>query len=281
MNLELPGHASQIVTVGRYELLKFLRGRKIIGIIGVTVAITSLFIFVPPLAGSNYPATPTSFLTLPLNFVTFLAVIAATFFGSDAIVAEFQQRTGYALFPNPVSRVSVWLGKFLAAVATSLSVVAIYYGIIAGAAFIIYGNVPLEFALSLLFAFIYTTMAISVAFLVSSLFKGVTGSTILIFFLFIMILPISDTMLTNIAEIKPWFSPTFSSGIVTNILTVPYPTDAPSAPPPGGGGGMGGGPFAFQRYIPQVAESLGVMLTYILAASILSILILKRREMTT
>jgi len=69
----------------------------------------------------------------------------------------------------------------------------------------------------------------SMAFLISSIFRGPTGAAILVFFLFIMIFPIIDQLLIGVVEIKPWFTPTFSSKIVDNVLITPYPSDlAPS-----------------------------------------------------
>ena len=41
-----------------------------------------------------------------------LAILGAVFFGGDAIASEFEHKTGYILFPNPVKRITLVVGKY-------------------------------------------------------------------------------------------------------------------------------------------------------------------------
>lgn len=131
---------------------------------------------------------------------------------------------------------------------------------------------PEEIFHSLGFSFVSMTAIMSIAFLISSLFRGPTGAAVLVFFLFILILPIIDQVLIGIADIKPWFTPTFSSKIIDNILIVPYPSDLALGDSPRG-------PFDVHRFVPYVEESLLVLGSYILVASLVSIYVFKKREM--
>ena len=270
---QLPSSASQVLTVCRYELLKFLRGRKIIAIIGISFAIPLLIIVTPELFGVEQSETARDFFSIPLGFISILLVITGAFFGTSALNSEFQEKTGYILFPNPVTRTSIWFGKFIASAVIGSIVIAIYYSVVTVATLIKYQNVPQEIVQSAIFAFVFVIMIMSISFLISSVLRGSTGAAVLIFFLFILILPILDGFLVNLAEIKPVYSPSFSAKIIQNVLVVPYPSDLEQ-------GDVPRGPFDQFRFVAYVDDSLSVLISYSIIASIVSILLFKRKEMT-
>lgn len=270
---QLPSSASQVLTVCRYELLKFLRGRKIIAIIGISFAIPLLIIVTPELFGVEQSETARDFFLIPLGFISILLVITGAFFGTSALNSEFQEKTGYILFPNPVTRTSIWFGKFIASAIIGAFVIAIYYSVVTVATLIKYQNVPQEIVQSAIFAFVFVIMIMSISFLISSVLRGSTGAAVLIFFLFILILPILDGFLVNLAEIKPVYSPSFSAKIIQNVLVVPYPSDLEQ-------GDVPRGPFDQFRFVAYVDDSLSVLISYSIIASIVSILLFKRKEMT-
>jgi len=270
--MQLPSQSSQIITVCRFELLKFLRGKKILANIGIALAVSLVLVVTPQLIQIDSQLSVYDYLTFPLGFLPYLLVISAAFFGSNSLLSEFHERTGYALFPNPVSKSSIWLGKFFAAELVSFLIIGVYFGVIITATELKYQTIPEEIFYSLGFAFVSVTSMMSIAFLVSSIFRGPTGAAVLVFFLFIMILPIIDQVLIGFVDTKPWFTPTFSSKIIGTILVIPYPSDL--AP-----GDLPRGPFDVHRFVPYVSESLLVLLGYILVSSILSIYAFKKREM--
>jgi len=267
----IPSKFSQSLTVCRYELLIHFRKKKIFAILGIVVGVTVLFMVMTNYLGGS-PLLGTNFLlTMPLSFTPFLIILLASLFGSDAIVTEFKNKTGNTLFPNPVSRTSIWVGKFLSTEIISVGVIILFYSIIIVHAAVHSNEIGSEVFLSLSFSLVALTMIVSFAFLISSAFRGVTGATVLVFFLFIIILPIIDQVLGTVVETKPWFTPTFAYGIIQQSLTVPYPTEGAST-------------FMFEQFgtvqfIPEISTSLLIMLVYTLAACISSILIFRRREM--
>jgi len=265
---QLPSPASQALTITKYELLMYLRGKKILGIVAIIVAVSALFIGLSEYLETQGPQTIQFDLASPISFVFFLIVVVAVFFGSSSISSEFNQKTGQILFSNPVSRTSIWFGKFIAAEITAFSVITLYYSIIISYT-AISSEVPIEILTSLLFSFVSATMIMSIAFLISSIFRGQTGTAILIFALFIIVFPMVDGFMAMIGGEKPWFMPTFSSGIIKHILTVPYPTDE----------NIMNVPFFANSFVPKIVDSLGVMVSYIVGCSALSILIFKRKEM--
>jgi len=266
---QIPTSANQVLIVSKYELLMFLRGKKIFAMIGITVAISALFIGVFQYLQEQGPRSLEFDLASPISFVFFLIVIIAAFFGSSSISSEFNQKTGHVLFSNPVSRTSVWFGKFIAAQIVSFSVISLYYSIMVAYAGIVH-EVPVEILASLGFSFVSSTMIMSIAFLASSIFRGHAGAIILVFALFIIVFPAADGFMTLMLADKPWYTPTFASGIIKHILTIPYPADEETPAIP----------FFANSSVPNIAHSLGVMISYIVVSSALSILILKRRELT-
>jgi ABC-type transport system involved in multi-copper enzyme maturation permease subunit len=270
--VQLPSQSSQIFAVCQFELLKFIRGKKILASIVIALAISLVLVVTPQIIQIDSQLTVYDYLSFPLGFLPYLLVLSAAFFGSNSLLSEFHERTGYALFPNPVSKTSVWLGKFFAAELVSFLIIGVFFGVIITAAELKYHTIPEEIFYSLGFAFVSVTSIMSIAFLVSSIFRGPTGAAVLVFFLFIMILPIIDQVLIGFVDTKPWFTPTFSSKIIENVLIVPYPNDLASGETPRG-------PFDVHRFVPYVSESLLVLTGYILVSSILSIYAFKKREM--
>ena len=265
---QIPSPVNQALIISRYELLIHLRSKKILGIIAITVVFSVLFIGLFENLGAQGLQILGFDLALPISFVSFLIVIVAAFFGSSSISSEFNQNTGYVLFSNPVSRTSIWFGKFIATEIIAFSVIVLYYSIIVSYVAMSH-EIPIQIIISLLFSFISSTMIMSIAFLISSIFRGQTSSAILVFALFIIIFPMIDGIMVMINGEKPWFTPTFSSGIIKYVLTVPYPID----------GNMINIPFFTNSFVPKIIDSLGVMVSYIVTCVVLSVLIFKRKEL--
>jgi ABC-2 type transport system permease protein len=351
---KLPTDIEQIPIVWRYELLKYLRSKRLVGSVAIAALVIAL-IFVIPLAtgspyngtdkavkiwvtslntpglpmpssvgyinrsvvvvdslkvfqdevsmpqadwtfsstalgsgingilfkndttGHNYTATyrwhntSESFASNFVGFASLLIVICATFFGADAIVSEYQARTGYLIFPNPIRRASLYLGKFGASMTAGILVIAIFYAVTGILSFISVGGLDKDFFLSFAFALEYLLAVMAIAYLISTLMKGTTGATVLTFFLFIMILPIID-WIGSISGFKASWSVTFSAGTISSILTSPYPTDSFREMPGSG--------LTFHNYYPDPAIAALVMLAYALVAVAISMVLFRRKEMT-
>ena len=53
-----PNDVHQIWTVTKYELVKYLRGRRLLAIILLTVLVSAIFLVVPPAIGSQVLQEP-------------------------------------------------------------------------------------------------------------------------------------------------------------------------------------------------------------------------------
>ena len=269
----LPSDIAQIGVVFKYDILKYLRSRRLLGIIAIEVLVLLLITALPPLLGNSYPSNSDEFMQRYAGFTVLLVVIGATLFAGDAIVSEFQGRTGYLLFPKPVRRSVLLAGKFIASTAAIFAVIILYYVIALILDLGITGGFSTLGAESLLLALIYSVAALAVGYLISSVMKGSTGALILTFALFLFIFNIVDSVLSA-GGVKPWFMLSFAGGIISDITISPYPVDVISP-----GGGVRGALLG-NVYAPDIGLSIAVMVVYAAIALILCYWLFNRREMS-
>ena len=269
----LPSDLQQVRVVAKYDVMKYLRSRRLLGMLIieaiVLIAITAL------LATSNNPKTADGVVGQYANFATILIVIGATLFGGDAIVSEYQGRTGYLLFPNPIKKVSIIVGKFVSSVAALVLILVIYYAIALVAGLVMGNGFSTLGLASLGLSILYGISALAVAFLISSFMKGTAGSLILTFALFFFVLDIISSILGSLGGIKPWFLLNFAGTSLSYVTTDPYPVDSVETIDFGAGQAM-----TFYSFYPDISLSIAVMVVYAIVALVLAYLIFKRREMS-
>lgn len=272
-----PSDLRQMAVVTKYELLKYLRGRRLLIILALLAIIIILNLAVPPTIGSGYDPDPTAFTSTMLTEIGILIVLCATFFGADAIVSEFEQKTGLLLFPSAVKRHVLVLGKFIASALVSVGAVALYYGATVIAVVAIDGSIAENTSLSFLYALAYVFGIMAIAYLFSAIFRNSVYSIVLTFFTFFLILPIIDRVGDTIANFKPWFSLTFASGIILDILRQPYPVDVMRTVRETFRGVTRS--LFVAAYYPSVTQSLAVIFVYFVVGLALALYVTKRREM--
>lgn len=272
-----PNSARQIATVATYELLKYLRGRRLLAIVLLTVIISAIFLVVPPAVGAAYPKDPQEFTTNMLRFLGILSILSATFFGADAIVSEYESKTGYFVFPNPIRKTSIFLGKFAASALVSMGAIELYYLITLVSVRVIDGSIPPNAGVSFAYSLVYLFAILAIAYLFSTVMRSSVYSLVLTFFTFFLILPIVDAV-GSLAKFKPWFSVTFASGISQNVFLNPYPTDTVLNRTELAGL-YAGTQVSVAQYYPAIRLSLIVMTAYFFVAFVLAIVLAQRREM--
>ena len=270
--------AKQFQDIVKFELIKFFRSRKIKASFVLTVVITLIIYAIPSLLGESSAQQP-DVTNYTINFIQFLStliLISVTLFGGDSLTSDFQDKTGYTLFTNPISRTSLLFGKFTAASITLTFVTGLYYLITSAFSYIRYSALPPNLFLSFIFVGLFAIALLSMSFTISSLFKGSSLSYISFFFIFFLVFPLLDYFLLTM-ELKPWWSVTFAAGIAIFILEVPYPKDQiieiPSLFVPGQS-------QTITNFIPEVSLSLGIFFVYIIVGLMTSMLLFKRKEMT-
>ncbi len=271
----LPSDMAQIFTVARYDLLKHLRSKRLLGLLVLEAVILGLMFGLPILLDQPTAKDPADYMSGYIGWVEILVVLGATMFAGDAIVSEFQNRTGYLLFPNPVKRSTIFVGKYISTLGIVFLMLITYYGVAAVLTLGMTGGSTVLCVYSMLFALCYGAAAAALGFLISTVFKGSTGSLVLTFFTLLMIIPMIAGILP-LGEIKPWFLLTFCGGVITTIMSTPYPQDVLQTIPIGGGEN-----FTYWSYFPNVGLSLVVLAIYVVVCLLLGMFLFKRREMVS
>lgn len=288
------GSLSQIGTIAKYNFLNYFRARRFYVMLAIILLIslllTALVGYYRPASFLGLPGEPTSTATLGFygagwgTFVSLIVIISAALFGGDAISGEFQNRTGYFLVPNPIRRSTIYVGKWIAALAASTIILLIFAGImVANGLYYFPGGVPWEFQQSLLFAWIYLVAALSLTFAFSSLFKSSAISILMSVILLLIVFSVIDTVSMLVAGIEPWYSITYGAGIVSSILSNPYPQHhvTQSLGAALGGSNRTNARFEITSFNATVPEGLEIMVIYFLAMAIAGLLLFERKEFTS
>ncbi len=266
--------------VTRYELLKQFRGKRFYGALAITVLAVVLTIGlyegldlprqmgIPDNIMSQYGA---EIFAIFVTSMGAMAILAAVFFAGDAIASEFEGKTGYILFPNPVKRTTIVVGKYLACFIATATILFIAYLISAGALLGFYGQVPGGILGSLAIALMLACSMISMAFAFSSVLKGGMGATIATLLTYMVVFSIISMSLSY-AGYDPWFMPDRAGDTMT--ATYGISMEQVFGEMAGGGSMMG----MMQASQDPVLGFL-VLLGYAVILFGVSIVVTKRREM--
>ena len=254
----------------RYEFLKHIRRRRLYVILGLTfVAELAVLVGLPALMG-GFPDNVMVMAAL-LTIGPSLATIGAVFFAGDAIAGEFESKTGYILFTNPVRRITLVTGKYLASCVAVILLIIFGYAIVAVFLLVIYGNVPLETAKSFGLCLLFAGSVLSVTFFFSSVSKGAMGATVMTLLFIMVISGIIETVLLMAG--KPcWFLLSTGGDSVAAVYGG-YELFLEGIMP---NGGML--PFAIET--PDIGLTALSMAVYLVVGFLLSIWITKRRQLT-
>ncbi|HKW43675.1 MAG TPA: ABC transporter permease subunit [Thermoplasmata archaeon] len=257
---------AQVITVTSFEIRRYIRGRRLLGILILVGLILGLLLGLPPALGIAYASTPNEFMLTFASFASLLIVLGGVLFAADSLVSEHEKRTGYFLFPNPVRREVLVLGKIAASLIVCTAVLTLYFGAAAIAALAVTHSLTWEVGLSYAYSLAYMAAVVGIAYLLSALLKSTIAATVLTFFLFTLIFGIIGQILP-FAHVDPWFVPTHAAGIITDVL----------------GLSVAPGPPADRRvvFVADPAISLGVFAAYAIVGGILAVLWYRRRELAS
>lgn len=255
----LPSDLDQVLTVAKYDVLKHFRSKRLLGLLILEGLVLALMFVLPIALDLDTSDDPARYMSSYVSWVSMLIVIGATMFAGDAIVSEFQSRTGYLLFPNPVKREAIFLGKYLSTISIISLMVVLYYGIAAVLALVMTGESTVLWVYSMLFALVYGAAAAAVGFLLSTIFKGSTGSLVLTFFMLLMILPLVMAVV-GMAGYDTVYIMSSAEYVIGGLMDDPYVAD-----------GM----------LPDIGGSLGVLTAYVAGCLLAGLVLFKRREMVS
>jgi ABC-2 type transport system permease protein len=270
----IPSTISQIWIVAKYEFKNFFGSRRFYILLVTTLLIGLLLTSV-----IGY-YRPQSFLSSALDFygnwwgdtVTLVVILSGIFFGGDAISAEFQNRTGYFLVPNPLRRSAIYVGKWISALTAALLIFLVFLLITLANGFYYFGaNVPYQFGESLAFSIVYLIAVLGFAFFFSSLFKSSTYSIVLTAILFLFAFSLIEGVAESLAQIEPWFVLTYAAGIIGNAMQAVYPAQVVT---------QHIGRFTITTYNATIPEGLEIMIVYFVVTAILGLVFFEKKDFT-
>ena len=264
----------KLKVVTKYEFLKQFRRKRFYGALAITVLAVVLTIGLYKgldLPGRMGIRDSPEFFAMLVTSMSSMAILGAVFFAGDAIASEFERKTGYILFPNPVKRITLVVGKYIACVVATAIIIIIAYLISAGALLGFYQQVPGGILGSMAIALMLACSVISMAFVFSSVFKGGMGATIATLLTYMVIFSVISGVL-SFAGYDPWFLPNRAGDAVTATygITFEQAFGGMSA-----GAHMGGPMFSS----PDPTLSFFVLLGYTVVFLPISIWLAKRKEM--
>lgn len=273
------GSGTHVGIIAKYTFLNYFRARRFYVMLTIVLLLSALltvavgyyrpvlFGFAP--AGIPVTADQSRMAFYSIwwaGFVNLLVVMSVAFFGGDAVSGEYQNKTGFFLLPNPIRRSSVYIGKYISALAASTVMILIYALISLANGIYYFGPaVPYDFLQSVLFAWIYLAAAMSLTFLFSSMFRSSAISVLMVVILLLFVFNVIDLVVGTIANVEPWFSVTYAEGIVSTVLS--------------GATGSTGGRLG-QQFVATIPEGLAIMAAYFLISGIVGLVLFERKGFT-
>ncbi len=256
------------VVIG-YEFLKHIRRRRLYIILGLTLIAELAVIIGLPALTDGYPDN-VMVMAVILTIGPSLATIGAVFFAGDAIAGEFESKTGFVLFTNPVKRITLVTGKYLASCIAVILLLIFGYAIVSTTLLAIYGDVPFETIKSFGLALLIAGSVLSVTFFFSSISKGAMGATVMTLLFVMVISPIIETVLL-FADKPSWF---LLSAAGDSIIYVygGYELFLEGIIPQGG-------ILPFEIETPDIGLAVLAMVIYLVVGLVLSIWISGRRQL--
>ncbi|MCI4317635.1 MAG: ABC transporter permease [Thermoplasmata archaeon] len=273
----LPPTQAQILVLARYQFLDYLRSNRFLLMLGldgiIGIILTSVVAYFRP---AGLLASATDFYgSLWVGGVTVVVVFAGVIFGGDAIAGEFQNRTGYFLMGQPIRRVTVYIGKYLAAFVASLITVVVFAVILLanGTYYFGAGAFPGAFAVSFWLVLLFMLALLGATFMFSSLFKTSTYATLVVAVLFLFGFSILQVLVAEVAKLEPWFLISYASPIIGYPFDATLPAHATMV-------SLGPGGGSFTSFNPTYPEGIAILLGYFVLTALLGLFLFEREEFT-
>jgi ABC-2 type transport system permease protein len=259
----------------RYEFLKHIRRARLYIILGIALLAEALvLILVPALMEGGYPDN-VRFMAVLLTVGPSMAALGAVFFAGDAIAGEYETKTGFLLFTNPIKKETLWIGKYLASFIAVALLMVFTYIIIAVSLLVIYQQVPVEIFQSFGLALFYAAATLSTTFFFSALSRGSMGATIMTLVFIWVICGILQSVLLFTGN-PYWYVLSAGGDSIANV----YGNMNDFMAGFGGFGGLGGGGAVLDRFKPPtLAMASWGMAIYFVGGFVGSIFLARRRQL--
>ncbi len=262
----------------RLQLGHYLRTNRFYGLLGFVALVSSLTLAFQVAAG--IPAIQieqlyrsSEYLSNNLDYLGLWIILAAAFFGGDALGVDFSTGTGYYMLVLPIRRSVLLAGRYTAATLVTFAIVGVNYALdIAGGVYF-FGGATIPWGLlleSLGIAALFALAALSVAFCVSAFVRSPSAGVLAT----VLALYVGFTILQAVLElagIEPWFSFPYAGTAMASVMDTDFVHQQTI-------------PLGAQRYytiwVATVTEGIAIMAAYLAVFLPLSIFLYQRQEST-
>ncbi len=279
-HLQVPPSLEQIPKLARYQLREYLRSRRFVSLAAIVLIIG---LIISAIVGYYRGGLVSDAMAFYGSFwgggIGLIVVLAAVFFGGDAIAGEFQNKTGYFLMGLPIRRSTVYIGKFIAAFIASVAMVLLYLVILLANGVYYFGinAFPWQLGLSLILAIVYLSSVLGATFFFSSLFKTSAYGFVLTALLFLFGFNLLESLISGLVKMEPWmvisyasstigdaFAPAINwgfTGTISHVHTV-----------------IGRRVITTTQYAAGIGEGILIMVAYLVLTAIAGLWLFEREE---
>jgi len=217
--------------------------------------------------------SPSEYLSNYLVDTGLFVVLAAAFFGGDALSVDFSTGAGYYMLVLPIRRPVLLAGRYAAATLVTAAIVGVYYlfGTVGAVYFFGTQRIPWELLVeSLGIAVVFSLAALSVAFCVSAFVRSPSaGVLITILALYVGFTTLQATL--ELAGFEPWFSLSYAGGAMAAVLDTDF-IHLQAVP-------IGEDQY-YNIWSATVSEGVAIMAAYVAVFLPLSAVLYQRKEST-
>ncbi|HLN50505.1 MAG: ABC transporter permease [Thermoplasmata archaeon] len=261
-----------------HQLGHYFRTNRFYGLLGFVVLLSGLtlaFEFSTGIARVQFTQlySPSEYLSNYLVDTGLFVVLAAAFFGGDALSVDFSTGAGYYMLVLPIRRPVLLAGRYAAATLVTAAIVGVYYlfGTVGAVYFFGTQRIPWELLVeSLGIAVVFSLAALSVAFCVSAFVRSPSaGVLITILALYVGFTTLQATL--ELAGFEPWFSLSYAGGAMAAVLDTDF-IHLQAVP-------IGEDQY-YNIWSATVSEGVAIMAAYVAVFLPLSAVLYQRKEST-
>ena len=187
-----------------------------------------------------------------------LLTIVGVFMGGDSISSEFQSKTGYSMFGNPMSRATIYWGKLLGAIFASLLALLLFEAVeVVNGAFYFGPGFPVQVLISFAATVVAVLSVLGLAFSLSSILKSGSLSMLIEAILLLFAFNLVASAVEAFSATRPWYVLTYGMALVGSVLV----------------------PSLESVSNPTIAEGVLVMTVYFLIGSLVGLVAFQRSEL--
>jgi ABC-type transport system involved in multi-copper enzyme maturation permease subunit len=265
-------------TVTFLQLGHYLRTNRFYGLLGFVALISGLSLAFEVDAGIAAVQVQqlyrsSEYLSNYLANTGLWVILAAAFFGGDALSVDFSTGTGYYMLVLPIRRPVLLAGRYAAATLVTLAIVGVYYVFGTAGAIYFFGAPSIPWILlaeSFGLAALFALAALSVAFCVSAFIRSPAAGVLVT----VLALYVGFTTLQvvfELAGIEPWFSLPYAGGAIAAVLDTDF-IHQQTVP-------LGANQY-YTVWVSTVTEGLTIMAAYVVVFLPLSAYLYQRKEST-